>query len=166
MPLFKPPTVYDVEFIDNDIKFSKDKTDYEITVKNNIEKLAFCYKDGKEDNTLCVDGGKISYSDKTTVAITLNDVNILDTINKSNKSDNVVVGNLKIGNNVLKIKVLAENETTKEYVFNINRLNAENKSVVQNPGTGIGGIGIILPCGLIIIGSFIYFKKKNKYRNN
>lgn len=103
------------EFNNYDLKFDKDKTDYDITLENNVSKLGIC---NKEDNTLCINLDRIKVSDKSTYSIKFND-KVID------KNSNVE--NINIGNNTLQIIVKAENDGERIYTFNINRMNEESK---------------------------------------
>ena len=103
------------EFNNYDLKFDKDKTDYDITLENNVNKLGIC---NKEDNTLCINLDRIKVSDKSTYSIKFND-KVID------KNSNVE--NINIGNNTLQIIVKAENDGERIYTFNINRMNEESK---------------------------------------
>ena len=97
------------------MKFDKDKTDYDITLENNVNKLGIC---NKEDNTLCINLDRIKVSDKSTYSIKFND-KVID------KNSNVE--NINIGNNTLQIIVKAENDGERIYTFNINRMDEESK---------------------------------------
>ena len=64
-------------FSNYNIDFTKDKTDYNITLENKISKLGICKN---EDNTLCISLDSIKVSDKSTYIVKFND-KIIDTKN-------------------------------------------------------------------------------------
>lgn len=142
------------EFNNYDIDFSKDKTDYDITLENNVDKLSVCKK---EDNTLCINLDSIKISDKSTYKVTFNDESISNNTSK----------NINVGNNTLSISVIAENEGKRVYTFNINRKNMDktDDEITTNNKTGDGliiGIFILLA---LSIGITMYLYKKNKLFN-
>ncbi len=88
--------------------------------------------------------------------------------------DYMVLSDLNVGLNTLKVVVIAENESEREYVFKINRLNEEGKSevknesnaAVENPKTG-AFISIALLVGILGGSTYVIhnLKKKNKFNN-
>lgn len=93
------------------------------------------------------------------------------------KSGYVILNDLKVGNNELKVIVTAENEEERTYILNINRKNEEGKiidkteeEITSNSGTGsiyMIIVGIVMVVALVVL--FIVLRRKNlfnKKRNN
>ena len=93
------------------------------------------------------------------------------------KSGYVILDDLKVGNNELKVIVTAENEEERTYILNINRKNEEGKiidkteeEITSNSGTGsiyMIIVGIVMVVALVVL--FIVLRRKNlfnKKRNN
>lgn len=93
------------------------------------------------------------------------------------KSGYVILNDLKVGNNELKVIVTAENEEERTYILNINRKNEEGKiidkteeEITSNSGTGsiyMIIVGIVMVVALVVL--FIVLRRKNlfnKGRNN
>lgn len=157
-------------FSNYNIDFTKDKTDYNITLENKISKLGICKN---EDNTLCISLDSIKVSDKSTYIVKFND-KIIDT-----KNTNSNVGGINVGNNILSITVVAENDGERVYTFNISRKNEEGKTIDSdktddgintNVKTGDSYIISIILVLVLSICTIIYLYKKNiikrKNKNN
>ena len=74
-----------------------------------------------------------------------------------------IVGDLKEGSNQLVITIKAENETTQDYTFTLNRLNAKGEDVsggITNPDTNTSSY-ILITFVLLGAGVIIYKKRKN-----
>lgn len=148
-------------FSNYNIDFTKDKTDYNITLENKISKLGICKN---EDNTLCISLDSIKVSDKSTYIVKFND-KIIDT-----KNTNSNVGGINVGNNILSIIVVAENDGERVYTFNISRKNEEGKTIDSdktddgintNVKTGDSNIISIILVLVLSICTIIYLYKKN-----
>lgn len=148
-------------FSNYNIDFTKDKTDYNITLENKISKLGICKN---EDNTLCISLDSIKVSDKSTYIVKFND-KIIDT-----KNTNSNVGGINVGNNILPITVVAENDGERVYTFNISRKNEEGKTIDSdktddgintNVKTGDSYIISIILVLVLSICTIIYLYKKN-----
>lgn len=148
-------------FSNYNIDFTKDKTDYNITLENKISKLGICKN---EDNTLCISLDSIKVSDKSTYIVKFND-KIIDT-----KNTNSNVGGINVGNNILSIIVVAENDGERVYTFNISRKNEEGKTIDSdktddgintNVKTGDSYIISIILVLVLSICTIIYLYKKN-----
>lgn len=148
-------------FSNYNIDFTKDKTDYNITLENKISKLGICKN---EDNTLCISLDSIKVSDKSTYIVKFND-KIIDT-----KNTNSNVGGINVGNNILSITVVAENDGERVYTFNISRKNEEGKTIDSdktddgintNVKTGDSYIISIILVLVLSICTIIYLYKKN-----
>ena len=157
-------------FSNYNIDFTKDKTDYNITLENKISKLGICKN---EDNTLCISLDSIKVSDKSTYIVKFND-KIIDT-----KNTNSNVGGINVGNNILSITVVAENDGERVYTFNISRKNEDGKTIDSdktddgintNVKTGDSYIISIILVLVLSICTIIYLYKKNiikrKNKNN
>ena len=145
------------EFIGYSINYNKNTTEYNLTIENDVSKLAICSE--SKENILCIND-KLSFSEKSSVEYEFN----------NNKISNLKNGEytIKEGKNVLTIKVTAENETQKVYTFNIDRkkLVVENESIEtpENPETS-GKIFIIMTiclCGTISLILTIHNFEKRK----
>ena len=74
----------DFGFLNHDIKFDKNKTEYELIVENNISKIGLFASDTKSSipktdmfsNALIIDGTKVSVSDNVNINITLNGIDL------------------------------------------------------------------------------------------
>ena len=148
-------------FSNYNIDFTKDKTDYNITLENKISKLGICKN---EDNTLCISLDSIKVSDKSTYIVKFND-KIIDT-----KNTNSNVGGINVGNNILSITVVAENDGERVYTFNISIKNEEGKTIDSdktddgintNVKTGDSYIISIILVLVLSICAIIYLYKKN-----
>lgn len=148
-------------FSNYNIDFTKDKTDYNITLENKISKLGICKN---EDNTLCISLDSIKVSDKSTYIVKFND-KIIDTNNTNSN-----VGGINVGNNILSITVVAENDGERVYTFNISRKNEEGKTIDSdktddgintNVKTGDSYIISIILVLVLSICTIIYLYKKN-----
>ena len=148
-------------FSNYNIDFTKDKTDYNITLENKISKLGICKN---EDNTLCISLDSIKVSDKSTYIVKFND-KIIDTKNTHSN-----VGGINVGNNILSITVVAENDGERVYTFNISRKNEEGKTIDSdktddgintNVKTGDSYIISIILVLVLSICTIIYLYKKN-----
>lgn len=148
-------------FSNYNIDFTKDKTDYNITLENKISKLGICKN---EDNTLCISLDSIKVSDKSTYIVKFND-KIIDT-----KNTNSNVGGINVGNNILSITVVAENDGERVYTFNISRKNEEGKTIDSdktddgintNVKTGDSYIISIILVLVLSICTIVYLYKKN-----
>ena len=158
----------DFEFVGHNINFNKDTTEYNLNLENDISKLAIC--NTSKTGVLCLNE-KMTFSEKTTVEVTFNGANL------ENLDDKEL--DIKEGKNVLQVKVIAENETEKEYTFNINRKakvidngnnnNPGNQDITENPKTGGTVFVIVTICvlgiALLILGIY-YFEKRKKKTNN
>ena len=93
------------------------------------------------------------------------------------ESGYVILNDLKVGNNELKVIVTAENEEERTYTFNINRKDEEGKvidktdeEITSNSKTGsiyIIIVGIVLVVALVVL--VIILRRKNlfnKEKNN
>lgn len=147
------------EFIGHDIKFNKDTTKYNLTVDNEINRIVSSSSCGS--NSLCINSSTISFSDKTTNKVVFNN---------NNYNINEFDGSLKVGNNVLKIVVVAENEGEKTYTFNINRKdkkgNVVDDEVTSNSQTGDSLIIVVCVLAVISAGTAIYFYLKRNKTNS
>lgn len=195
------------KFGNYDLDFSKDKTNYDLIVNNKITRIASCYGEIDDDTILCIDAENLKYSDKANINISINDKNLNDLFDEekielkcnddetscevyfeNNKigvveykddkeSGYVILNDLKVGNNELKVIVTAENEEERTYILNINRKNEEGKiidkteeEITSNSGTGsiyMIIVGIVMVVALVVL--FIVLRRKNlfnKGRNN
>lgn len=144
------------EFIDYDIKFNKNTTIYNLTVDNDINKIVF--SSSCSANSLCINSSTISFSEKTNNKVIFNN---------SNYNINEFNSNLNVGNNILKIVVIAENGEEKIYSFNINRKNRKGNLIDEEIDTNsqTGDSSIIIVCVLAVLAAVtaIYFyMKRNK----
>lgn len=195
------------KFGNYDLDFSKDKTNYDLIVNNKITRIASCYGEMNDNTILCIDAENLKYSDKANINISINDKNLNDLFDEekielkcnddetscevyfeNNKigvveykddkeSGYVILNDLKVGNNELKVIVTAENEEERTYILNINRKNEEGKiidkteeEITSNSGTGsiyMIIVGIVMVVALVVL--FIVLRRKNlfnKGRNN
>lgn len=195
------------KFGNYDLDFSKDKTNYDLIVNNKITRIASCYGEIDDDTILCIDAENLKYSDKANINISINDKNLNDLFDEEKielkcnddetscevyfennkigmieykddkKSGYVILDDLKVGNNELKVIVTAENEEERTYILNINRKNEEGKiidkteeEITSNSGTGsiyMIIVGIVMVVALVVL--FIVLRRKNlfnKGRNN
>lgn len=195
------------KFGNYDLDFSKDKTNYDLIVNNKITRIASCYGEMNDDTILCIDAENLKYSDKANINISINDKNLNDLFDEEKielkcnddetscevyfennkigmveykddkKSGYVILDDLKVGNNELKVIVTAENEEERTYILNINRKNEEGKiidkteeEITSNSGTGsiyMIIVGIVMVVALVVL--FIVLRRKNlfnKGRNN
>lgn len=195
------------KFGNYDLDFSKDKTNYDLIVNNKITRIASCYGEIDDDTILCIDAENLKYSDKANINISINDKNLNDLFDEEKielkcnddetscevyfennkigmveykddkKSGYVILDDLKVGNNELKVIVTAENEEERTYILNINRKNEEGKiidkteeEITSNSGTGsiyMIIVGIVMVVALVVL--FIVLRRKNlfnKKRNN
>lgn len=195
------------KFGNYDLDFSKDKTNYDLIVNNKITRIASCYGEIDDDTILCIDSESLKYSDKANVNISINGKNLNDLFDEDKielkcnddetscevyfennkigmveyKDDKefgyVILNDLKVGNNQLKVIVTAENEEERTYTFNINRKDEEGKvidkteeEITSNSGTGsiyIIIVGIVLVVALVVL--VIILRRKNlfnKEKNN
>ena len=153
------------QFIGYDIKFNKEKTDYTLSVENNITSLAICAEGVKKDNILCINRDAVKYSDKANMVGVFNDVDFTNSFNEDD--DYLDCGNLNVGKNKLLITVKAENETENTYTFIINRKdekgNLVDNEITTNNKTGDSFIiAVCVVAILSLIVSVYYVKKKNK----
>lgn len=153
------------QFIGYDIKFNKEKTDYTLSVENNITSFALCSEGIKKDNILCINKDVIKYSDKANIMGIFNDVDFTNSFNSND--DYLDCGNLNVGKNKLLITVKAENETENTYTFIINRKdekgNLVDNEITTNNKTGDSLIIVICVVAILsLIVSVYYVKKKNK----
>ncbi|MGM9876931.1 MAG: cadherin-like beta sandwich domain-containing protein [Bacilli bacterium] len=153
------------QFIGYDIKFNKEKTDYTLSVENNITSLAICAEGVKKDNLLCINRDAVKYSDKANMVGVFNDVDFTNSFNEDD--DYLDCGNLNVGKNKLLITVKAENETENTYTFIINRKdekgNLVDDELTTNNKTGDSFIIVVCVVAILsLIVSVYYVKKKNK----
>lgn len=199
--------ILNFKFSNYDLDFSKDKTNYDLIVNNKITRIASCYGEMNDDTILCIDAENLKYSDKANINISINDKNLNDLFDEEKielkcnddetscevyfennkigmveykddkKSGYVILDDLKVGNNELKVIVTAENEEERTYILNINRKNEEGKiidkteeEITSNSGTGsiyIIIVGIVLVVALVVL--VIILRRKNlfnKEKNN
>ena len=199
--------ILNFKFSNYDLDFSKDKTNYDLIVNNKITRIASCYGEMNDDTILCIDAENLKYSDKANINILINDKNLNDLFDEEKielkcnddetscevyfennkigmveykddkKSGYVILDDLKVGNNELKVIVTAENEEERTYILNINRKNEEGKiidkteeEITSNSGTGsiyMIIVGIVMVVALVVL--FIVLRRKNlfnKERNN
>lgn len=199
--------ILNFKFSNYDLDFSKDKTNYDLIVNNKITRIASCYGEMNDDTILCIDAENLKYSDKANINISINDKNLNDLFDEEKielkcnddetscevyfennkigvveykddkKSGYVILNDLKVGNNELKVIVTAENEEERTYILNINRKNEEGKiidkteeEITSNSGTGsiyMIIVGIVMVVALVVL--FIVLRRKNlfnKKRNN
>lgn len=199
--------ILNFKFSNYDLDFSKDKTNYDLIVNNKITRIASCYGEMNDDTILCIDAENLKYSDKANINISINDKNLNDLFDEEKielkcnddetscevyfennkigmveykddkKSGYVILDDLKVGNNELKVIVTAENEEERTYILNINRKNEEGKiidkteeEITSNSGTGsiyMIIVGIVMVVALVVL--FIVLRRKNlfnKERNN
>lgn len=175
---------YLLEFnFNNNIDFSKDKTNYNLVIENSVTKLASCYGKVTDNTILCINSENIKYSDKATLKVLYNNNNIDDLISKDKTNykcngDKTIcylsLGDINIGNNELKLTIIAENESTKDYTFKISRKNANgqvvdktNEEITSNVKTGSNYI-IIIPIiiAISIIITLITLKKGNIFNKD
>ncbi len=195
------------KFGNYDLDFSKDKTNYDLIVNNKITRIASCYGEMNDDTILCIDAENLKYSDKANINISINGKNLNDLFDEDKielkcnddetscevyfennkigmveyKDDKefgyVILNDLKVGNNQLKVIVTAENEEERTYILNINRKNEEGKvidkteeEITSNSKTGsiyIIIVGIVLVVALVVL--VIILRRKNlfnKEKNN
>lgn len=195
------------KFGNYDLDFSKDKTNYDLIVNNKITRMASCYGEIDDDTILCIDSESLKYSDKANVNISINGKNLNDLFDEDKielkcnddetscevyfennkigmveyKDDKefgyVILNDLKVGNNQLKVIVTAENEEERTYILNINRKNEEGKiidkneeEITSNSKTGsiyMIIVGIVMVVALVVL--FIVLRRKNlfnKEKNN
>lgn len=183
------------EFKGYDIKFNKSKTEYSFELENNVSRIAYCDKNSKKINFLCINEEIIEVSDNAYYLIYLNDISlddklleIEDKITEECEDDKCVyylgkevvaktdgdneewyipVGELKVGKNILKVVVVAENETEKTYTIVINRKDASGNLVEdeidKNNATGDSLVIVIVIVALLALGVIVYiFMKKGK----
>lgn len=199
--------ILNFKFSNYDLDFSKNKTNYDLIVNNKITRIASCYGEMNDDTILCIDAENLKYSDKANINILINDKNLNDLFDEEKielkcnddetscevyfennkigmveykddkKSGYVILDDLKVGNNELKVIVTAENEEERTYILNINRKNEEGKiidkteeEITSNSGTGsiyMIIVGIVMVVALVVL--FIVLRRKNlfnKKRNN
>lgn len=199
--------ILNFKFSNYDLDFSKNKTNYDLIVNNKITRIASCYGEMNDDTILCIDAENLKYSDKANINISINDKNLNDLFDEEKielkcnddetscevyfennkigmveykddkKSGYVILDDLKVGNNELKVIVTAENEEERTYILNINRKNEEGKiidkteeEITSNSGTGsiyMIIVGIVMVVALVVL--FIVLRRKNlfnKERNN
>ena len=199
--------ILNFKFSNYDLDFSKDKTNYDLIVNNKITRIASCYGEIDDDTILCIDAENLKYSDKANINISINDKNLNDLFDEEKielkcnddetscevyfennkigmveykddkKSGYVILDDLKVGNNELKVIVTAENEEERTYILNINRKNEEGKiidkteeEITSTSGTGsiyIIIVGIVLVVALVVL--VIILRRKNlfnKEKNN
>lgn len=199
--------ILNFKFSNYDLDFSKNKTNYDLIVNNKITRIASCYGEMNDDTILCIDAENLKYSDKANINILINDKNLNDLFDEEKielkcnddetscevyfennkigmveykddkKSGYVILDDLKVGNNELKVIVTAENEEERTYILNINRKNEEGKiidkteeEITSNSGTGsiyMIIVGIVMVVALVVL--FIVLRRKNlfnKGRNN
>lgn len=199
--------ILNFKFSNYDLDFSKNKTNYDLIVNNKITRIASCYGEMNDDTILCIDAENLKYSDKANINISINDKNLNDLFDEEKielkcnddetscevyfennkigmveykddkKSGYVILDDLKVGNNELKVIVTAENEEERTYILNINRKNEEGKiidkteeEITSNSGTGsiyMIIVGIVMVVALVVL--FIVLRRKNlfnKKRNN
>ena len=199
--------ILNFKFSNYDLDFSKNKTNYDLIVNNKITRIASCYGEIDDDTILCIDAENLKYSDKANINISINDKNLNDLFDEEKielkcnddetscevyfennkigmveykddkKSGYVILDDLKVGNNELKVIVTAENEEERTYILNINRKNEEGKiidkteeEITSNSGTGsiyMIIVGIVMVVALVVL--FIVLRRKNlfnKKRNN
>lgn len=118
------------KFIGYDIGFDINKTEYNLTVENEVQKLAVC--NNYEDEKIC----EYILNDEVVGISEVNEEGIRKSWSK--------LGNLKVGLNELKLTITGE-EGSDEYIFKINRL-SENRNdtltdsnkeeIIENPKTG------------------------------
>ena len=195
------------KFGNYDLDFSKDKTNYDLIVNNKITRIASCYGEIDDDTILCIDSESLKYSDKANVNISINGKNLNDLFDEDKielkcnddetscevyfennkigmieyKDDKefgyVILDDLKVGNNQLKVIVTAENEEEKTYILNINRKNEEGKvidkteeEITSNSKTGsiyMIVVGVVLVVALVVL--IVVLRRKNlfnKEKNN
>lgn len=195
------------KFGNYDLDFSKDKTNYDLIVNNKITRIASCYGEMNDDTILCIDAENLKYSDKANINISINGKNLNDLFDEDKielkcnddetscevyfennkigmveyKDDKefgyVILNDLKVGNNQLKIIVTAENEEERTYILNINRKNEEGKvidkteeEITSNSKTGsiyMIVVGVVLVVALVVL--VIILRRKNlfnKEKNN
>lgn len=162
------------KFNNYNIDFSKDKTKYDLIVDNKVTKIAVCYGDYSDDNILCIDEDSLDYSKKAFLDIYFNNKDASDILIGIEKTINnetqgyILLGDLKVGNNELKMVVTAENEEKREYIFNINRKTEEGKivdktdeEITSNIKTGSASIiivAIVMVIALVV--TMVVAKKK------
>lgn len=192
------------KFGNYDLDFSKDKTNYDLIVNNKITRIASCYGEMNDDTILCIDAENLKYSDKANINISINDKNLNDLFDEEKielkcnddetscevyfennkigmveykddkKSGYVILDDLKVGNNELKVIVTAENEEERTYILNINRKNEEDKiidkteeEITSNSKTG--SIYMIIVGIVMVVALVVVLRSKNlfnKERNN
>lgn len=192
-----------IKFLGYEIDFDKNKTEYDITVDNNVSKFATCTSNVNDINYLClvmedeyfaIDGESYEFifngKDEETYLEELKKltekIEVKDNdeggysgyidgelIWKADENANLLYtkayyGDLKVGENVLKVVVVAENGDERTYTFNINRKNADGKlstekELEKSPPTGSALIIVICIILVISLGVAIYFiyKKNN-----
>ena len=147
---------------------------FEITVvaENEEEKqyiLNITRIDDTKDNTLkslTINDEDIGFNGKDNYCVTFkNDISKvnINAIANSEKAEIVGIGDydLKVGENKITIKVIADNKEEKIYTINIVRLQSEQ---IKVPATSLNISLIIVIFALIflIVGIIIFFKFKNK----
>lgn len=178
------------EFIGYDIKFNKEKTDYTLSVENNITLLASCSENFEKDNLLCVNNDIIEYSDNADVKVMFNGVELTNLYNEdsiifdcddndictiynfedivgyaySNNDYYLAFGDLNVGKNTLLITVMAENETENTYTFIINRKdekgNLVDNEITTNNKTGDSFIIAVCVVAILSLIVSVYYVKK------
>lgn len=119
--------------------------------------------------------------DETLCDIYLNNekIGIIEVDEDGTENGYILLGDLKVGSNELKMVITAENEEEQEYIFNINRKNEEGKEIVSDKtdeeitSNGKTGSTYIIVVSIIMIVALVVFlilaKKKglfNKIKNN
>lgn len=80
----KDNSLKDFKFLNYDLKFDKDKVDYDLTVDNKISKIALCQGKESKDGTLCIDYDIVNNSlpDKADLEMLFNGKNIEEIMNE------------------------------------------------------------------------------------
>ena len=119
--------------------------------------------------------------DETLCDIYLNNekIGIIEVDEDGTENGYIILGDLKVGSNELKMVITAENEEEQEYIFNISRKNEEGKEIVSDKtdeeitSNGNTGSTYIIVVSIIMVIALVVFliiaKKKdlfNKIKNN
>lgn len=184
------------EVLGYDILIDKDKYDYTITVDNKVNKIATCTDNADKENYFCIlevasngdsehemyfndiSSLKISEEYSKNIVVKENDLGgydgyLDDILIWQTNEDGLTVyaavpfGDIKVGENILKIVVSADNEYDKTYNFKIIREDTtggkpSQEDVDKSPDTGNALILVAWTIGLGALGYSIYWFQKRR----
>lgn len=179
-------------FLGYEYGFDKNTNDYLIVVNNEVNKFAQCTSNVDMDNYLCLIESTVSGNDMDLIMY-FNDDNTLDIMKsydikvkdndlgghdgyldgeliwRTDKSGNIIynatpIGDIKVGENILKVVVKADNEEDRVYNFKIVRKDTngnapvgDNSDDVMPPQTGNTMYAVICAILVISFGMGLYF---------